>query len=350
METACTLPPSLSGASTHIPGEGAAPAGFRSDLLRWRQLVSVDWLAALLAGDPVPAAPAADWQLFEVACDGLDVFLCDHIPGAQYLDTRQFEQLPFWNKVPQHEMLLALQRLGIGPNTTVVLCAHNMLAAARVAHLMLVAGVVDVRLLDGGMVAWCAAGYALHAGAEPAAEVKPLTIAAQAKRVEGDANDTASAHGAAMSMRFEAHPEYLIHTAQVKSLLAQPDKALVSIRTRAEYMGETSGYSYIEARGEIDGALWGHAGKDGDVNSMSNFQDALGRMKPAAEITALWREAGIRPEMQIAFYCGTGWRASMAFFYAWLMGWEHISVYDGGWFEWSSDPANPVICQTALQR
>jgi thiosulfate/3-mercaptopyruvate sulfurtransferase len=51
--------------------------------------------------------------------------------------------------------------------------------------------------------------------------------------------------------------------------------------------------------------------------------------------------------MRIAFYCGTGWRASLAFFYAWLMGWEHISVYDGGWFEWSSDPANPVICRTA---
>jgi len=24
------------------------------------------------------------------------------------------------------------------------------------------------------------------------------------------------------------------------------------------------------------------------------------------------------------------------------MGWPRISVYDGGWFEWSSDPENPV--------
>lgn len=29
------------------------------------------------------------------------------------------------------------------------------------------------------------------------------------------------------------------------------------------------------------------------------------------------------------------WRASLDFYYAWLMGWENISVYDGGWFEWS---------------
>lgn len=72
-------------------------------------------------------------------------------------------------------------------------------------------------------------------------------------------------------------------------------------------------------------------------------------MRPAGEIAALWGAEGIRPDMQIVFYCGTGWRASMAFFYAWLMGWERISVYDGGWFEWSSDPVNPSICRTAAQ-
>jgi thiosulfate/3-mercaptopyruvate sulfurtransferase len=24
------------------------------------------------------------------------------------------------------------------------------------------------------------------------------------------------------------------------------------------------------------------------------------------------------------------------------MNWQRISVYDGGWFEWSIDPANPT--------
>jgi thiosulfate/3-mercaptopyruvate sulfurtransferase len=26
---------------------------------------------------------------------------------------------------------------------------------------------------------------------------------------------------------------------------------------------------------------------------------------------------------------------------AWLMGWPRVSVYDGGWFEWSNDESNP---------
>jgi len=32
-----------------------------------------------------------------------------------------------------------------------------------------------------------------------------------------------------------------------------------------------------------------------------------------------------------------------SWFYAFLMGWERIAVYDGGWFEWSKDPKqNPI--------
>jgi thiosulfate/3-mercaptopyruvate sulfurtransferase len=44
----------------------------------------------------------------------------------------------------------------------------------------------------------------------------------------------------------------------------------------------------------------------------------------------------------IPFYCGTGWRGSEAFYNAWLMGFPRISVYDGGWYEWSNDPGNPT--------
>jgi thiosulfate/3-mercaptopyruvate sulfurtransferase len=74
---------------------------------------------------------------------------------------------------------------------------------------------------------------------------------------------------------------------------------------------------------------------------MSAFQHEDGTMKPAHEIARFWHQAGIQPHRKTAFYCGTGWRASMAFFYAWLMGWENISVYDGGWYEWSTLPRLP---------
>ena len=302
------------------------PAGFRRDLPRWRQLVGAAWLAALLDHGRVAAAPTGHWQLFEVACEGRAPFAAGHIPGADFLDTQTFEEPPFWNLRALGACKQLLQRWGLGPASTVILYGRNTLAAARVAHWLLCAGVADVRLLDGGFAAWCAAGHALQQGL-------------------GSRHATAARAEAAWPTDLVARPEYLLNLSQAQALLKCPDAALVSIRSHSEWVGQTSGYSYIAARGEIAGALWGHAGQDGDINSMSTYQDAAGCMKPAADIQALWAEAGIVPSMQIGFYCGTGWRASLAFFYAWLMGWERIGVFDGGWMQWSADPSNPVVCR-----
>jgi len=300
------------------------PFGFRHDLPRWRQLVTPAWLAGLTAGTPIAAPPNGAWRLFEVGYGEVDAFAAGHIPGAGYLDTAWFERGPVWNRIPDAELERLLLAQGIHHDVTVVLYGRNLLAAARVAHLLLYAGVADVRLLDGGFHAWNLAGLALEQG--PQQSYPP-------------AADFGSA--------CPARPDYLLDMDQVRSLLAHRDGTLVSIRTRAEFVGETSGYCYIDARGDIPGALWGRAGDDGDVNSMTAYLDGDGRMKPAAAIRRMWQSAGIRGDRRTVFYCGTGWRASLAFFQAWLMGWDHIAVYDGGWCEWSRNGDNPVVCRMA---
>lgn len=289
-------------------------ARFRPDLARWRQLAAPAWLAALIDGAPVEAQPSAGWRLLEIGCGGATLFAHAHIPGATYIDTGEFEHEPLWNKVDDETLLRLLLTHGVRHDTTVILYGRNNLAAARFAHLLLYAGVADVRLLDGGFALWEAGGHACARG--PATHPRG--------RAAGE-----------FGTAFPAHPEYLIGTHQARALLSAPDSALVSIRSEAEFLGKVSGYSYIAARGDIPGARWGRAGADGDVNSMSAYHLADGRMKPAAEIVLQWRAQGIVEGMRIGFYCGTGWRASLAFFYAWLMGWPHISVYDGGWLEWS---------------
>jgi thiosulfate/3-mercaptopyruvate sulfurtransferase len=252
------------------------------------------------------------WCLFEVGCGGAALFQQAHIPGAAYLDTCEVEQAPLWNKVSDQALLALLLAHGVRHDTTVILYGRNNLAAARLAHLLLYAGVSDVRLLDGGFALWQAGGHPCEAG-------------------PGRTHVAAREFGAA----FPAHPAYMTDMAQVRALLARGDGTLASIRTEAEFTGKVSGYSYISAAGDIPGARWGQAGEDGDVNSMSTYHQADGSMKPAADILRQWAEAGIAGEGRTVFYCGTGWRASMAFFYAWLMGWSDISVYDGGWCEWS---------------
>jgi len=279
----------------------------RPDLIRGRQLLAPAALAELLA-----SRPHAGWRLFEAGCGGEALFERAHIPGAAYLDTCQVEQAPLWNKVSDDALLRLLLAHGVRHDTTVVLYGRNNLAAARLAHLLLYAGVADVRLLDGGFALWRAGGHRCESGAS-------------------GARISAREFGVA----FPAHPEYMTDMAGVRALLARRDATLASIRTEAEFTGRVSGYSYISAAGDIPGARWGQAGEDGDINSMSTYHQADGSMKPAAEISRQWARAGIVSDGRTVFYCGTGWRASMAFFYAWLMGWSDISVYDGGWCEWS---------------
>ncbi|USX24866.1 rhodanese-like domain-containing protein [Oxalobacteraceae bacterium OTU3CINTB1] len=309
--------------------ENKVAAQFRPDLARWRQLVAPAWLAMLIDGARVEARPSLNWRLLEVGCGGAAMFEHAHIPGASYLDTGEFECEPLWNKVDDAALLSVLLSHGVRHDTTVILYGRNNLAAARLAHLLLYAGVEDVRLLDGGFAFWQAGGYACAQGA----------VAKAADRSVAD-----------FGVAFPAHPEYLIGTSEARALLSTHDGALVSIRSEAEFLGKVSGYSYIAARGDIPGARWGRAGADGDVNSMSAYHLDDGRMKPAAEIALQWREQGIVEDLQLGFYCGTGWRASMAFFYAWLMGWPRISVYDGGWLEWSGVGGCPIDLDQTLSR
>ena len=66
-------------------------------------------------------------------------------------------------------------------------------------------------------------------------------------------------------------------------------------------------------------------------------------MKPAADILKMWDELGIDyKNKHLIFYCGTGWRAAECLIYAEVIGLKRVSLYDGGWFEWTSFPGNKI--------
>ncbi|MFS6944261.1 sulfurtransferase, partial [Klebsiella pneumoniae] len=76
-------------------------------------------------------------------------------------------------------------------------------------------------------------------------------------------------------------------------LLHRQDASLVSIRSWPEFIGTTSGYSYIKPKGEIAGARWGHAGSDS--THMEDFHNPDGTMRSADDITAMWKAWNIKP-------------------------------------------------------
>ncbi len=287
-------------------------------MAHFEQLVYPQWLHDLMQNKAVTAAPAGEVKVIEAAWGAPKQYLLSHIPGADYIDTNDIESEPLWNKVSDDKLKALLAKHGIRHDTPVVMYGRDVYAAARVAQILLYAGVKDVRLLDGGWQSWSDAKLPVERGLP--GDVKPA---------------------ADFGAPFPGQPQLMLDTEQARGLLGRKDASLVSIRSWPEFIGATSGYSYIKPKGEIAGARWGHAGSDS--THMEDFHNPDGTMRSADDIAAMWKSWNITPDQHVAFYCGTGWRASETFMYARAMGWQNVGVYDGGWYEWSSNPKNPVV-------
>lgn len=234
-----------------------------------------------------------------------------HIPGALYWDDLEFEFPPIYGAYPAEVIRASLKKLGITKNSSVVVYSTQSIGAARGAAIMKYAGVNDVTMLNGGIAAWQSAGYETDSG-----WVKPKP--AKSFGLEGAGDN-----------------RVIINVEEAAELREQPGSALVSIRSWSEFVGQVSGYNYFSKRGRIPGALWGHAG---DTSwDMNHFHNPDGTMRDYRQIAAFWKEWGVRPEMNLSFYCGNGWRASEAWWYAQAMGYENTTIYSSGWMRWRDD-------------
>jgi thiosulfate/3-mercaptopyruvate sulfurtransferase len=246
------------------------------------------------------------------------------------MDTNALESPETWNRRSPEELKKALEEHGITADTTVILYGKFMfpdnddefpgsaagdIGAIRNAFIMMYAGVKDVRILNGGFQSWEDAGF----------EVSKEDV--KKKPVED------------FGVKIPAHPELAVDVPEAKDIIASTDAELVCVRSYPEYIGEVSGYNYIEAKGRIPGAIFADCGSD--AYHMENYRNVDHTTREFHEIIENWEQNGITPDKHLAFYCGTGWRGSEAWFNAWLLGWPNVSVYDGGWFEWSNDPSNP---------
>jgi thiosulfate/3-mercaptopyruvate sulfurtransferase len=326
----------VDGARVYADGFGAWAADDALPIERlpqYQKLVHIDWLRQVLAGERPEAAPEGDFLLFHVNFGVPEEYEEAHIPGALYLDTNTLEDPANWNRRSPEVLDAAIRVLGITKDTTVVVYGRDtegdanekwpgrragQIAATRALMILTYAGVEDVRLLDGGYDWWVRAGNPVE------------TLLREPSPV--------AEFGAVIPVR----PEVIVDLPEAKEILADPDgAALVSVRTWREHIGAVSGYNYIGPAGRIQGDVWGNCGSD--AYHMQHYRNVDNTMRAYPEITANWAEAGIVPEKWVAFYCGTGWRASETWFYALLQDWPRIAVYDGGWFEWSQDPVNNPI-------
>ncbi len=315
----------------HFEDEWSADPGLPMDkLARYENLVSPQWLKSLMDGEMPTAYRGDNFIICHTHYRNPDDYKEGHIQGSIPLDTLELEAPETWNRRSSSELKAALEAKGIKHDTTVVLYGRysfpnnddtfpgsnaGQIAAMRCAFIMMYAGVKDVKILNGGLQSWLDDGYEITSD-----ETLPEPV-----------NE--------FGVDIPANPKLAVDIDKAKKLLKSDDGNLVCIRSWREYIGEVSGYNYIEKTGRIPGAVFGNCGSD--AYHMENYRNLDYTMREFHEVERNWKSVGIVPEKHNAFYCGTGWRGSEAFFNAYLMGWPRVSVFDGGWFEWSNDPANP---------
>lgn len=299
-------------------------------LSRYKNLVYAQWIKDIIDGKIPPEYNGGKTLICHAHYRNRDAYLSGHIPGAIDIDTLALESPETWNRRSPDELKAALEEHGITSDTTVIMYGKFMhpknedefpgsaagdIGAIRCAAIMLYAGVKDVRVLNGGFQSWEDAGFDISFEDIPKKPVKDFGV------------------------EIPQHPELFVDTNEAKEILESNDAELVSVRSWPEFIGKVSGYNYIIKKGRIPGAVFGNCGSD--AYHMENYRNLDHTTREFHEIEQNWKDVNLTSEKHLAFYCGTGWRGSEAFFNAWLMGYPKVSVYDGGWFEWSNDPGNP---------
>jgi thiosulfate/3-mercaptopyruvate sulfurtransferase len=294
-------------------------------LERFKHLVPASWVNELINGGKPAHYSSSKYIVVHAHYRNREAYLSGHVPGAIDMDTLALEAPETWNRRSPEELKKALEQHGITAETTVILYGKFMfpnnddpfpgsaagdIGAIRNAFIMMYAGVKDVRVLNGGFQSWTDEGFSVS------------TVDEQRTPV----ND--------FGTNIPQMPQLAVDTPEAKQMLASPKAELVCVRSWPEYIGEVSGYNYIVKKGRIPGAIFADCGSD--AYHIENYRNLDHTTREFQEIAENWTKNGITPDKHLAFYCGTGWRGSEAWFNAWLMGWSNVSVYDGGWFEWSN--------------
>lgn len=285
-----------------------------------RVYVDANWVKSVIDGTQAGYEKAIIAEV--VYAPEADATADGYIPGAIRVfdvdveDAEGTKEAPY-NLLAASEVEAKMLAHGITKDTPVILYGADPAGVGRVAYAYLWAGVENVKILNGGLAAWTAAGY----------------------DVEKDlASETAATD---FGTTVPAHPEYWVSMADAKDRLANDANfKLVSIRAEEEWLGKTSGYDYIPKAGEPEGAVWGKGAKS--AADVADFTNEDGTVKELDGLKEVWADCDFTLDNHLSFYCGTGWRATVPFLVLYQEGNDNISIYDGGWYEWQMYDENPV--------
>ncbi|MES2002006.1 MAG: 3-mercaptopyruvate sulfurtransferase [Pseudomonadota bacterium] len=267
--------------------------------------VSTEWLASNLGADDLAIVDASMFMPADRR-DPTAEFEQAHIPGARFLDINAVSDTGHCapHMLPGvAEFGSAMEALGVGRDDRIIVYDNSPLrSAARGWFMLRHFGAERVAILDGGLQKWSAEGRPVEAGA-----ARPRTA------------------------RFDAI-ERGDEVVTKQMLLQGAGMAILDARSRPRFEGSEADPRAGVGAGHIPGAR--------NLPFAALYRED-GTFRDAAELRALFDEAGIDPLQPFIATCGSGVTANSLILAARRLGGKGGMLYDGSWSEWGADPATP---------
>jgi thiosulfate/3-mercaptopyruvate sulfurtransferase len=257
-------------------------------------------------------------RLVILAAENSAEYRLGHVPGSYQVDRPAIEAPPetqngiTGNLIDSSGFTRLARKLGIDHDSVIVVY-DTKYDATRLWWAFTYYGKWDVRVLDGGIKAWKAAGYSVG------------ILASAVPQQAG--NFTARI----------AFPSLRADTPEIVALRDSRTAQLWDNRDIREFAGEELKKGAYRA-GRIPGS------RHSDWILFKKKENNAEWLS-AAELQPVLQKLGYDRNKEQYFYCQSGVRSTQAIFALYLAGWplEKLHNYDSSWIGWSKDKSLPIV-------
>lgn len=271
-------------------------------------LISTQSLADALGAENLIIIDASA-HLASAGRDAAADFRERHIPGARFFDLSSLvdetSSVPGAHPRPD-QLAERLASLGATPDSHIVFYDDSAVkTAARAWFLARAHGLKKVAVLDGGLAKWVAEGRPVESGEAAAEPAAPFTLPA---------------------------PKGIRYKHEMLANVESAAEQMLDARDAARFTGENEDAVHELPGGHIPGAC--------NLPFPLLFNED-GTYKSPDDLRALFARVGIDIAHPVITSCGSGVTGCVLLFGLELAGAQDMSLYDGSWLDWGSDPETP---------